>query len=125
MNETLTVLVVEPEKAPYTKEIDPGLKSLQREVGSYIEAVYPFPEPVAIVCNEAAKLDGLPLNRALRDKNGVAYDIIAGTFLVVGLTEDGFGSLLPELIQQFTQHFRKPEVFLRINGNIVVIPMEE
>lgn len=125
MNETITVLVVEPEKAPYTKEIDPGLESLQREVGGYIQAIYPFPEPVALVCNETAKLDGLPLNRALRDENGVAYDIIAGAFLVVGLTEEDFGSLSPELIQQFTRLFQRPEVFLRINGNIVVIPMEE
>lgn len=113
MNKTITVLVVEPGKAPYTKEIDPGLKSFQRAVGGYIEAVYPFPEPIAIVCNETAKLDGLPLNRALRDDDGEIYDIIAGAFLVVGLTEEDFGSLSPELIQQFTQHFRKPEVFLK------------
>ena len=125
MSKTITVLVVEPGKAPYTKEIDPGLKSLQREVGGYIEAVYPFPEPIAIVCNETAKLDGLPLNRSLRDDDGEIYDIIAGAFLVVGMTEEDFGSLSPELIQQFTQHFWKSEVFLRINGNIVVIPMEE
>lgn len=125
MNKAITVLVVEPGKAPYIKTIDPGLTSLQKEVGGYIQAVYPFPEPVAIVCNETAKLDGLPLNRVLRDENGVAYDIIAGTFLVVGLTEEDFDSLPPELIQQFIQHFRKPEAFIRINGNIVVLPMEE
>ncbi len=125
MNETLTALVVEPGKAPYVKEIDHSLKSLQREVGGDIQAIYPFPEPVAIVCNEAAKLDGLPLNRALRDDAGKIYDIIAGTFLVVGLTKDDFGSLSTELIQQFIQHFRTPEVFLRINGHIVVLPMEE
>lgn len=125
MSKTITVLVVEPGKAPYTKEINPGLKSLQREVGGDIEAVYPFPEPIAIVCNETVKLDGLPLNRSLRDDDGEIYDIIAGAFLVVGMTEEDFGSLSPELIQQFTQHFWKSEVFLRINGNIVVIPMEE
>ena len=125
MNEQITVLVVEPGKTPYAKEINPGLKSLQKEVGGDIQAIYPFPEPVAIVCNETAKLDGLPLNRALRDDVGEIYDIIAGTFLVVGLTKEDFGSLSPTLIQQFTRHFREPELFLRINGNILVMPMEE
>lgn len=124
MNNAITVLVVEPGKEPCIKTIDPGLTSLQKEVGGYIQAVYPFPEPVAIVCNETAKLDGLALNRALRDDAGEIYDIIAGTFLVVGLAEEDFSSLPPDLIQQFIQHFRKPEVFIRINGNIVVIPME-
>ena len=60
MSETITALVVEPGKRPYTKKIQPGLKSLQREVGGYIEAIYPFPEPVAIVCRETGKLVVLP-----------------------------------------------------------------
>lgn len=125
MSEKITVLVMEPEKAPYTKEIDPGLESLQREIGGDIQAIYPFPEPVAIVCNESGKLDSLPLNRSLRDEDGKPYDIIAGTFLVVGLGDEDFASLSPELIQQFIQCFRKPEAFLKVNGGIVVFPMEE
>lgn len=125
MNEKIAVLVVEPEKGPYIKKIDPGLKPLQREVGGDIQAIYPFPEPVAIVCNENGKLDGLPLNRAIRDEGGKAYDIIAGTFLVVGLGDEDFASLSLELIQQFTRLYQKPEVFLRINGSIVVLPMED
>ena len=66
-NEKLTVLVVEPEKKPYVKDIAPGLTSLQKEVGGFIEAVYPFEDPVAIICDEEAKLKGSELNRALRD----------------------------------------------------------
>ena len=38
---TLSVLIVEPQKKPYAKEIGGDLKSLQREVGGYIQAVYP------------------------------------------------------------------------------------
>ena len=37
---TLSVLVVEPQKKPYAKEITCGLKSLQHEVGGYIPASY-------------------------------------------------------------------------------------
>ena len=125
MNETMTVLVVEPGKRPYTKKIEPGLKSLQREVGGHIEAVYPFPEPVAIVCRETGKLDGCPLNRALRDETGTIYDIIAGTFLVVGLTEEDFGSLSPELLQAFSQRFQNPETFAMMNGELLAYPLED
>ena len=120
---TITVLVVEPGKEPYAKEIDSGLESLQHEIGGYIQAVYPFEEPVAIVCNEEAKLEGLPLNRALRDDDGDIYDIVAGTFMVVGLTDDSFGSLTPELMQQFTDHFKTPEQFAKLGDKIVAIPM--
>lgn len=119
----ITVLVVEPGKAPYAKEIDSGLESLQHEVGGDIQAVYPFAEPVAIVCNEEAKLEGLPLNRALRNDNGDIYDIVAGTFMVVGLTDDSFASLTPELMQQFTDHFKTPEQFAKLGDRIVAIPM--
>ena len=69
----LTVVVVEPEKAPRIADVGSDLKSLQDMVGGYIEAIYPFDDPVAIVCNEEAKLEGLPLNRALRDEDGDIY----------------------------------------------------
>lgn len=125
MSETMIVLVVEQGKRPYTKKIQPGLKSLQREVGGHIEAVYPFPEPAAIVCRETGKLDGCPLNRALRDEAGAIYDVIAGTFLVVGLTEEDFGSLSPELLQAFTQRFQEPEAFAMVNGKLLTFPLED
>ena len=67
---TIAVLIVEPGKEPYVKEIDSGLESLQHEVGGCIEAIYPYEDPVALVCNEEGKLEGLPLNRALRDEDG-------------------------------------------------------
>ena len=118
----ITVLVVEPRREPYVKEIDPGLKSLQHEVDGWIEAVYPFEDPVAIVCNEEGKLNGLPLNRALiDDDSGEIYDIVAGTFLVTGLTEDNFGSLTDDQIQKFSNRFRHPEAFLQMGNQIIRI----
>lgn len=125
MSKMMTALVVEPGKRTYIKEIPMGLKSLQREVGGYIEAIYPFPEPVAIVCRETGKLDGSPLNRALRNEVGAIYDVIAGTFLVVGLTEEDFGSLSPELLQVFTQRFWQPETFVMIDGQLLAVPLED
>ena len=77
----ITVLVVPPQDVPYVKEIDPGLKSLQSEVDGWIEAVYPFEDPVAIICNEEGKMNGMPPNRALYDEDGQVYDIVAGVIL--------------------------------------------
>ena len=122
--EKMTVLVVEPRKEPYVKEIDPGLHSLQAEVGGDIGAAYPFRDPVALVCNDEGKLIGLDLNRGLRDENGELYDIMAGTFLVVGLGEEDFASLSPELAQKYMEHFRQPEQFISLGGQIIAIPVE-
>ena len=123
--DTMTVLVVEPELPPYVKEIGDSLHSLQTEVGGHIEAIYPFDDPVAIICNEEGKLLGLPLNRALRDEDHHVYDVIAGTFLVAGLGAEDFCSLNEEQIKKYSEHFQTPELFLRLNGRMLVIPAEE
>ena len=122
--EKMTVLVVEPMKEPYVKEIDPGLRSLQAEVGGDIAAAYPFSDPVGLVCNDEGKLIGLELNRGLRDEHGEIYDIMAGTFLVMGLSEDSFTSLTPEQVQKYTEHFKQPEQFISLNGQIIALPVE-
>ena len=122
--EKMTVLVVEPMKKPYVKEIDPGLHSLQAEVGGDIATAYPFSDPVGLVCNDEGKLIGLELNRGLRDEHGEIYDIMAGTFLVVGLSEDSFTSLTPEQVQKYTEHFKQPEQFISLNGQIIALPVE-
>ncbi|OUN15994.1 antirestriction protein [Gemmiger sp. An87] len=122
--EKLTVLVVEPMKEPYVKEIDPGLHALQAEVGGDIAASYPFDDPVGLVLNDEGKLIGLDLNRSLRDEHGEIYDIVAGTFLVVGLGPESFASLPPAMIQKYTEQFKRPELFASINGQIVSVPVE-
>ena len=122
--EKLTVLVVEPMKEPYVKEIAPGLHALQAEVGGDIAASYPFDDPVGLVLNDEGKLIGLDLNRSLRDEHGEIYDIVAGTFLVVGLGPESFSSLSPDMIQKYTEQFKRPELFASINGQIVSVPVE-
>lgn len=122
--EKLTVLVVEPMKEPYVKEIDPGFHALQAEVGGDIAASYPFDDPVGLVLNDEGKLIGLDLNRSLWDEHGEIYDIVAGTFLVVGLGEESFTSLPPELAQKYMEHFKQPEQFINLNGQIVALPVE-
>ena len=86
---TIAVLIVEPGKEPYVKEIDSGLESLQHEVGGYIEAIYPYEDPVALVCNEEGKLEGLPLNRALRDEDGDIYGFLKLRNAAAEISEGG------------------------------------
>ena len=117
----MNVLMVEPGKAPYETQIGDDLQSMQALVGGYLEAVYPFEQPVALVCRESGKLDGLPLNRALRDSDGDIYDIVAGNFFIVGLGESDFTDLPHELAEQF----RQPEMFMRVDGKIVAAPMPD
>ena len=74
--EKMTVLYVKPGEKPKRIEIENDLEALQRAVGGYIEAVYPYEDPVALIVNEEGKLNGLPLNRALRDEDNDIYDTI-------------------------------------------------
>ena len=121
--EMMTVLVVEPMKAPYVKNIPNELEDLQQAVGGDIEMTYPFDDKVGILLNGNGKFEGLPLNRALYDDHGHVYDAIAGTFLVVGLTEDDFTSLTPEQIEKFKEKYQSPEIFTLFNGELHVMKM--
>ena len=125
MRERLTVLCVKPGKKPACIEIEAGLDALQRAVGGYIEAVYPYEDPVALIVNEEGKLNGLPLNRALRDEDNDIYDIVAGPFLVVGLGESNFTSLAPALMEKYKKLFHCPEAFIKMGERLTVIPMPE
>ena len=101
----MTILMVEPMKTPTVQEIDGSLESMQRIVGGDIEAVYPFDDPVAIVCNEEGKLLSLPMNRALTDESGVPYDIVCGTFFVVGIGDEDFTSLTEQQIEKYKDKY--------------------
>ena len=48
----MKILVCEPGKHPYVKDIEHTLEKLQAEVGGHIEALYPFEDQAAVVCNE-------------------------------------------------------------------------
>ena len=103
----MTVLLIKPGMEPEVVDIDSGLESLQEAVGGDIAATCPYEDPVAIICNDNGKIMNLPWNRALCDENGEIYDIIAGNFLIVGLTEEDFGSLSDELIEKYRSLFKK------------------
>ena len=120
----MQVVIVEPEKKPVVQNIDNTLTSVQQLVGGTIQAVYPFEEPVALICNDEGKLLNLPLNRALRDSNGAIYDIVAGTFFLCAapVDSDRFECLTDEQVQIYLERFATPEQFIMVNGDIFVLP---
>lgn len=120
----MRVVVVEPKKKPMVQDIGSGLESMQKIVGGSIQAVYPFDEPVALICNEEGKLLNLPLNRALRDDAGEVYDIISGTFLLCAAPPDSsnFTGLTDQEIKTYTERFATPEMFLNVGGDLFVLP---
>ena len=117
----MRVIVVEPLEKPTAKDISSDLESMQKIVGGSIQAIYPFDEPVALICNEEGKLLNLPLNRALRDKAGEVYDIISGTFFLCAAPPDSehFESLTDQQVETYMEHFAVPEMFLNFGGGLL------
>ena len=85
---------------------------MQAAVGGDIEAFYPFEEEVCIVCNEEGKINGMALNRAIREE-GTQVDMSYGELVAqfreaerrgdgkhvsgfVVITEDSFNESYPE-----------------------------
>ena len=97
----MKVLVVEPMKPCEAREIPDTLEAMQAIVGGYIQAVYPFQEEVAVVCNEEGRNLDLPFNRPLIDESGLPYDIVCGTFFMAGFSGEHFVSLTEEQIQKY------------------------
>ena len=118
----IRILIVPPGGIPYPAEIPHTLESLQSIVGGDIEVLYPFDDPVGVVCNEYGKLFDLTLNRALRDDSGRIYDIIAGTFFIIGLGIDDFESISDDMLKKYAKLYRCPEKFIKLNGEIHTIP---
>lgn len=126
MNSTMIILEVTPGHKPERKEIPHTLEAMQSIVGGYIQAVYPYDDPVAIVCNEEGKLLGMEPNRAVRDPDSKEIvDIVCGSFFVCGLGEDDFCSLTEEQLAYYESLFLYPELFLWNGTNIVFLPMED
>lgn len=111
---TLKILVVEPLRPCRVQEIPDTLEAMQAVVGGYLQAVYPFRDELALVCNEDGKNLGLPCNRPLTNDRGVPYDVICGTFFLAGIGEEDFVSLTEEQIRKYKSLY----------DNMMVIPAE-
>lgn len=94
----IKVLIVEPNKEPYSQKIEHTLKKLQHIVGGTIDMIE-LEEDVDLICNDEGKLMNLPFNRF------VGNDVIAGTFIIAGQHKGETTSLTEEQINKYKEIF--------------------
>ena len=112
----MKILIVEPRQRPRRADIPHTLGEMQRIVGGYIQAVYWFSDPVALVCDDEGKLKGYEPNRAIAGK-----DIIVGTFFLAGVDEEDLTDLSDDLAEKYDALFKSPQVFVRSPRGILVL----
>ena len=120
MHKIMRVVLVEPGKKAVVKTIDGSLEGMQKVVGGLIEMIPIDDRGSCLICNEEGKINDLPLNRALVDKNGRVTDIIAGTFFVCGTDEENFASLNDAAAQKYLKRFLLPEEVMRFGGQYII-----
>lgn len=102
----MKILVVEPGKHPYEKEIECTLKEMQKIVGGRIQALYPFRDEVGVVSNDDGILLQMPFNRKIDEE---CY--IFGTFFLCGLGLEDFTSLPENLMEKYRKRFYSPQFY--------------
>ena len=112
----MKILVIAPNERPKRVEIPHTLEEMQRVVGGYIQAVYPWKDLVALVCDEEGLINGKPPNRYV-----MPGMVIAGTFFICGLGEEDFTDLPDDLAEKYGRMFRHPQAFVRVNDDIIAI----
>ena len=121
----MTVIACLPGKTAQVIEIDGSLEGMQAFVGGFIEPVYPFSDPVAIVCNEEGKINRMELNRALYTEDGTMFDIVAGPMFICSLGEEDFTSIQGELLEKYLDKYKHPEVFVKIGHDVLAMKVPE
>lgn len=95
MEKKISILIKEPGKDAYRKEIDNTLESLQREVGGYIETVT-FEENLVLICDGEGRLKNKPANFTF------IGNVFVGTVLLAGADGADFASL-PECTEELIE----------------------
>lgn len=118
----MRILVFEPMRMPYVKDIENSLRNLQEEVNAdTFQAVYPFDDPIALVCDENGKYKPTNRpNRVLRDADGRVYDVLVGKFFLCGIANYNFASLSDEMIKKYSSW--RPEIIMGSLEALLVIP---
>lgn len=97
----MKILVVEPKRQPYLKEVENRLEDLQEIVDGYLEVVQPWNDKVLLVCNEEGKITQRHKpNRVIRADGG-GEDIIFGTFFLCGYDGCDFSDIPEDLMEKY------------------------
>lgn len=117
----MKILVCEPGKHPYVKDIEHTLENLQHEVDGYIQAIFPFEEEVGVIVNE----EGLFRKDLAWNRTVEKYGPIKGTFFVCGLGIEDFTGLTDEQLEKYKALFWEPEIFIPTPNGMVVLHIAE
>ena len=128
----IRVLVIEPYKEPYEKEIDNALEAKQELVGGLIECVHlSKDEDVILICNEEGLVMGLPFNRLILPNDApdtwkmrplTDHDTgIFGTFFLCGTNSEHFASLPPDKMEKYKKKFQKAHYLFQTEKGIVAV----
>ena len=118
----MKILIVEPGNHPRETDIDGSLESLQKTVGGYIQAIYPFEDEVAVICDDEAKLKSdTQWNRLLPEIG----DVIKGTFFIAGLGDEDFTDLSAELTEKFKERFWDIELFIPTPNGLMPVVIKD
>lgn len=103
----MKIIVVEPVKPAYLKEIRNTLQDMQKVVGGYIEPFNYSDDGCVYIVNEEGQLLNLPCNRI------VGAQIIRGTFFICrdDADNESFASVTDEDTAKYLKMYSKPETF--------------
>lgn len=93
------ILVVKPNKEPYTKAVVDIETAVINIVGNEL-AYIPIKKHIDIVYNDLGKMNNLLPNRVITD------DILCGTFAIVAHHKDTWGSLKSKQIRKYKKMFK-------------------
>ncbi len=117
----IKVVLLEPGKLAQVTEVSYKFEDMRKVVEGNIDII-PFDGDTVIVFNRDGKIDGLPLNRSLRNKEGRVTDIIAGKFFICKGDGDDLTSLSDVQIEKISERFKKPERFYKHGEEIKAVP---
>lgn len=123
----IRAILVKPGEPAKSIEFEHTLEEMQRLVGGgLIQQIRPFEDDAVLICNDEGKLLGMPLNRALYDKQGRMYDIIAGDFFICRAPagSDTYTSLTEEQMKKYMKEYQYAELFRRTWDGIEAVQMK-
>lgn len=124
MDNKLKIITCEVGKIARVDWVENKLEKLQEKVKGYIE-FFDLDNETTIICNDEGKINGMGLNRSIRNDENKIIEIIGGDFIIVGMKNNGdLKSLDEKQIEKLINKYKCPEQFFMDNGEIFSITYE-
>lgn len=115
----MKILLFEPYRRPRMTEIPNTLRSMQETVGGDVQDIYPWDDPVALVCDDEGLINDSEFNRYIHP------DIfIFGNFFLCGVGEEGFTDLPKDLAEKYEGMLRDPQILIKTQEGITAMRVD-